>query len=125
MTSGKAHDVSKCVHSRCNAHLLRKLTAYVEDGNLWAENVINALLAMKQAADQARAKGEKMIDPAHRVRFQKTYDQWVAIGFKAHPEQYKPPYKQGILGRIKQTTETNLLRRPRDKRKGVLCFMND
>ena len=80
---------------------------------------------MKQAADQAREKGEKMIDPAHRARFQKPYDQWVAIGFKAHPEQYKPPYKQGVLGRVKQSTETNLLRRLRDKRKDVLRFMND
>ena len=51
MTSGEAYDVLKCIHSRCNAHLLRELTACVEDGHLRAENVITTLLAMKQAAD--------------------------------------------------------------------------
>jgi transposase len=77
-----------------------------------------------QAADQARANGEKFINPAHRAWLQITYDHWVAIGLKAHPEQHKPPNKQGKSGRVKQSTETNLLRRLRDKREEVLRFMN-
>ena len=99
-----AYDVLECTHSRCNDHLLRELTACIEDGHPWAENVITALLAMKQTADQARAKDEKMIDPAHRARLQKPDDHWVAIDLQAHPEQHKSPNKQGILGRVKQST---------------------
>ena len=102
-----AYDTFACTHSRCNAHLLRELTACVEDGHLWAENCITTLLATKQAADQARANSEKFIDPAHRACLQKPYDDWVAIGLKAHPKQRKPPYKQGRPGRVKQSTETN------------------
>jgi hypothetical protein len=48
-------------HSRCNAHLLRELKACVEDGHLWAENTIIFRLAIKQAADQARTNGEKVL----------------------------------------------------------------
>ena len=74
---------------------------------------------------QARANGKKFIDPAHRARLQKPYDDSAAIRLKAHPEQHKPPNKQGKLGRVKLSTETNLLRRLRDKREEVLRFMDD
>ena len=66
-----------------------------------------------------------MIDLAHRARLQKPYDDSAAIRLKAHPDQHKPPNKQGKLGRVKQSTETNFLRRLRDKREEVLRFMDD
>ncbi len=116
------YDTLDCDHSRCNAHLLRELKACVEDGHLWAENIIIALLAMKRAADQARANGEKVIAAAHRRRLQKPYDDWISLGLKAHPEQHQ---SSGKRGRVKQSTETNLLRRLRDKREEVLRFMTD
>jgi len=116
------YDTLDCDHSRGNAHLLRELKACVEDGHLWAENLIIALLAMKQAADQARANGEKVIAAGHRERLQKRYDDWVSRGLEAHPEQVKP---SGKRGRVKQSPETNLLRRLRDQREEVLRFSND
>lgn len=116
------YDTLDCAHSRCNAHLLRELKACVEDGHRWAENLILALLAMKQAADQARADGEKPIPAARRTHLLSDYDRWVDIGLKAHPERHQP---SGKRGRIKQSVETNLLRRLRDKREEVLRFMND
>ena len=102
----EAYDLLECTHSRCNARLLCELTACVEDGHLCAKNVITALLATKQAVDQARANGEKVIDPALGARLQNPYDHWVDIGLKAHPEQHKLPNKQGKPGRVKQSTHS-------------------
>jgi hypothetical protein len=54
-------------HALCNAHILRKLTAVTETGTegdvIWARQPIDALLALKQAADAARTAGHSAIDP--------------------------------------------------------------
>jgi transposase len=48
-------------HALCNAHVLRELTAVTETGTnsdvTWAGQAIDALLALKKAADAARAEG--------------------------------------------------------------------
>ena len=48
-------------HALCNAHVLRELVAVTETGTdadvTWARQAIDALLALKKAADAARAKG--------------------------------------------------------------------
>lgn len=119
------YDQLDCQHSRCNAHLLRELKACGEDGHRWAEKIILILLEMKQAAEEARAKGEKGIPAAHLQRLQTDYDDRVNIGLQAHPEQFKPPDQTGKRGRVKQSIETNLLRRLRDKREEVLRFIHD
>ena len=54
--------------------------------------------------------------------FWNPYDDWVFRGLEAHPEQVKP---SGKRGRVKQSPETNLLRRLRDKREEVLRFSNN
>ncbi|MGE5288143.1 MAG: IS66 family transposase, partial [Micromonosporaceae bacterium] len=50
----------------CNAHLLRELTAVTETGTpedvIWARQAVDALLALKNAAEQARAAGQDTID---------------------------------------------------------------
>ncbi len=117
-----SYDTLGCLHRRCNAHLLRELTACTEDRHLWAEQLILALLAVKQAADQAREKGDPCLDPGQRKRLKSNYDKWVRGGLKAHPEVHRA---SGKRGRIKQSTEHNLLRRLRDKREEVLRFMDD
>ncbi len=116
------YDILECDHSRCNAHILRELKACVEDGHVWAENIILALLAMKQATDEARQNGIKVIATKERKRLERQYDTWVAAGLKAHPEQLR---STGKRGRVKQSTEYNLLKRLRDKRKEVLRFLHD
>jgi hypothetical protein len=54
-------------HALCNAHLLRELTAVTETGTeddvIWAQQAIDALLALKEAADAAREAGRDAIDP--------------------------------------------------------------
>jgi transposase len=54
-------------HALCGAHLLRELTAVTETGTaddvIWAQQAIDALLALKEAADAARDAGRGTIDP--------------------------------------------------------------
>ncbi len=54
-------------HALCNAHLLREVTAVTETGTeddvIWAQQAIDALLALKEAADTARDAGRDAIDP--------------------------------------------------------------
>jgi len=54
-------------HALCGAHLLRELAAVTETGTAddvtWAEQATDALLALKDAADAARAAGQAAIDP--------------------------------------------------------------
>ena len=54
-------------HALCNAHILRELTAVTETGSeddvIWARQAIDALLALKTAADAAREAGCAAIDP--------------------------------------------------------------
>jgi hypothetical protein len=63
-------------HALCNAHLLRELTAVTETGAaddvIWARQAIDALLALKEAADAARAAGQDAIDPASLDK----HDRW-------------------------------------------------
>ena len=116
------YDTLECRHGRCNAHLLRELKSCAEDQQVWAQELIAALLAAKQTADEAREKGDAFLDPAVRERLKDRYDKWVCAGLEAHPEA-RPP--NGKRGRVKQSTEHNLLRRLRDKREEVLRFVDD
>jgi transposase len=54
-------------HALCGAHLLRELIAVTETGTdddvIWAQQAIDALLALKEAADAARQAGHGAIDP--------------------------------------------------------------
>ena len=53
-------------HALCCAHLLRELAAVTETGTaddvIWARQAIDALLELKQAADAARAAGQRAVD---------------------------------------------------------------
>lgn len=119
---GSYDTLERCDHSRCNAHLLRELTSFSEDGSRWAEGLIAALLAMKQAADDARRRGRKRIPPATLKPLLADYDRWISRGLKTHPEVTKPAGKRG---RAKQSRAHNLLARMHRKRDEVLRFAHD
>jgi transposase len=120
----KAYDtLENCSHSRCNAHLLRELKAFIESGLPWAEGLATALLAMKQAADEARARQRETIDPDQLAVLTGDYDRWVGEGLQSHPEGSRVAGRRG--GRVKQSPERNLLLRLRDKREEVLRFAHD
>ncbi|MGH3193021.1 MAG: IS66 family transposase [Streptosporangiaceae bacterium] len=54
-------------HALCNAHVLRELVAVTQTGTdldvIWAQQAIDALLALKGAAEAARAAGQAGIGP--------------------------------------------------------------
>lgn len=111
-----------CDHSRCNVHLLRELTSFSEEGHRWAEGLIAALLAMKQAADDTRQRGQKHIPKATLKPLLADYDRWISKGLKSHPEVAK---SAGKRGRAKQSKERNLLMRMSNKRDEVLRYADD
>ena len=119
---GPYDTLEDCIHTRCNAHLLRELISFSEDGQRWAEGLVIALLAMKQAADEARQRERSRIAPATLKPLTAGYDRWIAKGLKAHPKLEKQPGKRG---RAKQSKERNLLMRMKEKRAEVLRFAHD
>jgi len=120
---GAYDTLENCLHSRCNAHLLRELIAFTEVGRQWAQGLTSALLAMKQAADEARAREREAIDSGQLEVLIRDYDRWLDQGLAAHPEGIRVAGRRG--GRVKQSPERNLLLRLRDKREEVLRFAHD
>ena len=120
---GAYDTLENCCHSRCNAHLLRELKAFIEVGHPWAQGLTSALLAMKQAAEEARARDREAIDSDQLAVLVGDYDRWVAQGLAAHPEGIRVAGRRG--GRVKQSPERCLLIRLRDKREEVLRFAHD
>ncbi len=115
--------LENCFHSRCNAHLLRELKAFIEVGHPWAQGLTNELLAMKQAAEEARARDREAIDSGQLAVLVGNYDRWVAQGLAAHPEGIRVAGRRG--GRVKQSPERCLLIRLLNKRDEVLRFAHD
>jgi transposase len=120
---GAYDTLEHCIHSRCNAHLLRELKAFIELGHPWAQGLTNALLAMKQAADEARAREREAVDSGQLEVHIRDYDRWVAQGLAAHPEGIRVAGRRG--GRVKQSPERCLLIRLLNKRDEVLRFAHD
>jgi transposase len=71
-------------HALCNAHLLRELTAVTGTGTpddvTWARQAIDALLALKKAADQARAAGQDAISAEDLDEHSRWFRQAAAAG---------------------------------------------
>lgn len=120
---GAYDTLENCFHSRCNAHLLRELKAFIEAGHPWAQGITSALLAMKQAAEEARARDREAIDSGQLAVLVGDYDRWVAQGLAAHPEGIRVAGRRG--GRVKQSPERCLLMRLLNKRDEVLRFAHD
>ena len=64
-------------HALCGAHVLRELVAVTETGTdldkAWAQQAIDALLALNEAAEAARAAGRDAIDPETRDKHEDWY----------------------------------------------------
>ena len=71
-------------HALCNAHVLRELTAVTETGTaddvIWARQAIDALLALKEAADEARAAGSAVISPETMEEHSRWFREAAAAG---------------------------------------------
>jgi transposase len=120
----------ECAHALCNAHLLRELIAVYEEEEeqqqqQWAGGMIELLVEIKSAVEQARAAEREQLKVAQREGFEKRYGELVAEGMRANPPPPPPPLKSGKRGRKKQSTAKNLLDRLEKYRKCVLRFMGD
>src|SRR5437764_2358740 len=71
-------------HALCGAHLLRELIAVTETGTdldrAWAQQAIDALLVLNEAAGAAREAGHAAIDPKTRKEHEEWYRKAAASG---------------------------------------------
>jgi transposase len=117
-----------CAHALCNAHLLRELIAVYEEQQQdtkqqqWAGQMIELLVEIKSAVEQAREANQRQLRVGQREDFERRYGKLVAEGMRANPP---PPSKSGKRGRKKQSPAKNLLDRLEKHRESVLRFMGD
>jgi transposase len=112
-----------CRHALCNIHHLRELTFLEEEfQQAWAKELKGVLLAMKEAVEQARTRGESALPLAERRALLARYDQALAAGLAANPP---PERRHGQRGRVKQSPACNLLERLLIGQDEVLAFLDD
>jgi len=112
-----------CEHALCLVHLLRELVFQAEEqGALWASDLIDLLLSMKQATQQAREQGKHWLDPLEVLDWEIAFLRLLDEGDQITPRATAPP---GTKGRIKQSAARNLLDRLRKHQQAVFCFLED
>jgi transposase len=113
----------------CNVHHLRDLTFIEEELKQdWAREMKELLLDMKEAVEQARARGQPELKTAVLVALLTRYDQIVQAGYQINPLVLKPKksdqYKR-LPGRPRQSPVRNLLDRFSMRKWEVLRFLLD
>jgi len=112
-----------CEHALCLVHLLRDLVFQAEErGAVWAADLKELLLSMKQATQQARAQGKRWLEPLEVLDWEIALLRLLDEGDQVTPRATGPP---GTKGRIKQSAARNLLDRLRKQQKAVFCFLED
>lgn len=111
-------------HVRCNAHHERELVFLLEEhGQAWAGEMIELLLEIKSAVEQAKEQGEVALAEPRLTDFETRYDQIIITGLAANPPPPESPVKR--RGRRKQSKAKNLLDRLQGHKREVLAFMYD
>jgi transposase len=106
------------IHSLCNAHLLRELVAAAEAdpaAAIWAQQGIDALLALKQAAEAALAAEMNSIEARVLAEHVDRFRQAALVGIKDHSGQ------RSKIGKKLHA----LARRMRDRLDDYLHFARD
>ncbi|MGH3282315.1 MAG: IS66 family transposase, partial [Trebonia sp.] len=108
-------------HALCGAHLLRELVAVTETGTdldrVWAQQAIDALLALNEAAEAARAAGKAAMDPETRDEQEDWYRKAAATGIALNAGRNgKLQKKRHALATRMQAREDDYLRFARDLR---------
>src|SRR2546425_3525196 len=81
-----------CQHAACIVHLLRDLVFVAEEqGAVWAADLKELLLDMKQATEQAREQGKLWLDPLEVVDWEARFLELLAEGDRLHPHALAPP----------------------------------
>ena len=114
----------QCDHGLCNAHHLRELTFIHEHyEQAWAQAMIEALLKMKQAVDEAKARGKTPLSGKTCQAFARRYETILDQALEQIPEL--PPAEKPTRGRKKQHPAKNLRDRLSSHQSAVLAFMYD
>ena len=100
-------------HALCGAHLLRELTALIEQGSQWATRMHQLLMVTYLACE----KGKSFLSSK---ALQTTIDQYQAVLQQAGREE--PPPQPSIRGRDKQSKGRNLMNRLAKHQAAVLAF---
>jgi transposase len=108
-------------HALCGAHVLRELVAVTETGTdldrTWAQQAIDALLALNEAAGAARAAGQPAIGPEARAKHEDWYRQAAAAGIALNAGRSgKLQQKRHALATRMKDREADYLRFARDLR---------
>jgi transposase len=112
-----------CEHALCLVHLLRELVFQAEEqGAVWAAELIDLLLCMKQATQHAREQGKRWLDPLEVLDWELAFLRLLDVGDRVTPRATAPP---GTKGRVKQSAARNLLDRMRKHQQAVFCFLED
>ena len=94
----------------------------ITKGAVWAADLKELLLSMKQATQQARAQGKRWLEPLEVLDWEIALLRLLDEGDQVTPRATGPP---GTKGRIKQSAARNLLDRLRKQQKAVFCFLED
>jgi len=114
-----------CTHGLCNAHHLRELTfLYEEQGQQWAKDMIECLVGIKKAVDQAKSLKLSSLSAEKINEFESRYDEILKRGYSQNPLAQEA-LAQKKRGKQKQSKARNLLRRLDEHAKEVLAFMYD
>ncbi len=119
-------------HVRCNAHHLRELL-FIEGQceQEWAGGMINLLVEIKEAVEEAKKQGQIALSDPQQADFEARYDQWIAQGLQTNPPPAEPTSVSSVeplvkkRGRKKQSKAKNLLDRLQGHKREVLAFMYD
>ena len=112
-----------CIHSLCNAHLLRELIfIYQRMHQSWAKKMIDLLLEIKEAVEARLLDGKTFLLEEELSEYIKRYSENVEEGLEINPEQPKPIGKRG---RAKQSKARLLLLRLQKWKDEYLRFAFD
>ena len=108
-------------HALCGAHVLRELVAVTETGtnldSAWAQQAVDALLALNKAAEAARAAGEGAMDPEILAEHEDWYRKAAATGIALNAgRRGKLQQKRHALATRMKNREDDYLRFARDLR---------
>ena len=109
----------------CNAHHLRELIfLHEEHAQDWADRMIDCLVDIKEAVDQAKHTSDHL--PENQIRqFEARYQQILDEGFAQNPLPPQPANAKKKRGKRKKTKPRNFLERLDQHRKEALAFMYD
>ena len=109
-------------HGLCNAHHLRELKLFEEEGQIWAGKMRAHLKAWCHMVNEAGRENKNELPEAVYQKHLKKYQTILDEGEKELPLATKEPNKRG---RPKQPRGRNLLHRLRDYQQEVLRFARD